>query len=57
MADVNLASMYRDMSPADKEALKALKAEEEKQTGKIVSLTDIISAVTPGRPDPAYLAA
>jgi len=57
MAEQNNAQLYAAMSPDDKAALKALKTEEEKRTGRIISLTDIIAAVTPGKPDPAYLSA
>lgn len=54
MAD-NLAKLYSNMSVEDKAALKELKAEEEKRIGAIVSLSDIIAAVTPGMKTPAYL--
>ena len=39
----------------DKAALKALQAEEKARTGREISLSDIIAAVTPGLPTPAYL--
>ncbi len=51
----NLAKLYSAMSVEDKAALKELKAQEEARTGAIVSLSDIIAAVTPGMKDPAYL--
>ena len=53
---MNMAQMYSAMAVEDKQALKELKIEEEKRLGKIVPLSDIIAAVTPGLQTPAYLA-
>lgn len=57
MSTQNLAQLYGGMSAEDKQALKEIKAEEEKRTGKVIPLSDIIAATTPGMPDPAYLSA
>jgi len=53
---MNMAQMYSAMSAEDKAALKELKIEEEKRLGRIIPLSDIIAAVTPGMANPAYLA-
>lgn len=39
---------YREMSDADKAALKELKEQESKRLGVDVTLRDMLEAVTPG---------
>lgn len=52
---MSTTTVYRDMSAADKEALKELKAYMETKTGKPVTLADAISAVSPELATPLYL--
>lgn len=52
---VSASKAHRDMSEADKAALKQLQGEEIIRTGRQVKLVDIIAAVTPGMADPEYL--
>jgi hypothetical protein len=48
MSISTFSQVYAAMSAEDKEALKQLKAEEEKRTGKPMSIREILEAVTPG---------
>jgi hypothetical protein len=45
---MNLAMLYREMSADDKQALKELRTEEFVRTGTEPSLSDMLTAVTPG---------
>lgn len=52
---MGFAQVFKAMGPEDRLALAQLKAEEIKRVGKELSTRDIIEAVTPGLPTPAYL--
>ncbi len=52
---MSIMQAYKEMGPEDRAAVKELQAEETARTGKPVSLSEILAAVTPGEPDPAYL--
>lgn len=55
MSIANFAEVYKAMSAADKQALKELKDEVEKRTGKQFTIGDMLRAVTPGFETPPTL--
>lgn len=50
-----MAALYRSLSEDEKAIVKELKATEEKRVGKIIPLSEILQALTPGEGTPHYL--
>lgn len=52
---MSVMNHYREMSDADKAALKQLQAEASAKLGRAITLAEMIQAVTPSEPWPKTL--